>query len=278
MSTPRFSLEFFPPKTEDGLPGFFEAVRSLADLRPAFMTVTFGAGGAGRRNTADLAARVQNETGVPTAAHLTWLSFARDALRDYIGGLWQSGIRHIVALRGDAPPGETGKKESGCFRHTDEFVSFLRDGRGFEVSVAAYPEKHPEAPSLAADIAALRAKCEAGAARAITQFFFDMDAYDRFLEEVARAGLATPIVPGLLPIVNFSHATQFAAKCGAHVPQAVAARFEKAGDDIMPAALDLLCEQIEALKRRGVGHIHFYTLNRAGLCTAACRNTGLSRG
>jgi methylenetetrahydrofolate reductase (NADPH) len=278
MNRPTFSFEMFPPKTDDGIPSLMEAVHDLAKLQPGFITVTFGAGGTGRKTTGELVVRIQKETGIPTASHLTFINLTRGELRDFASGMWNSGIRKIVALRGDFPPGwqEPDYSQGQHYRYTDEFVADLRAHHDFEISVAAYPEKHPDAPDLNSDIEALKKKCAAGATRAITQFFFDNEAYYRFLDLAAKAGIKTPIVPGILPIGNFQRMVSFAKKCGTTVPAWLHERFENLSEeDAAKTALELLEKQISELKARGANHFHFYTLNKSGLCALACRSTGL---
>jgi methylenetetrahydrofolate reductase (NADPH) len=278
MNRSTFSFEMFPPKMGDGIPALMEAVHDLAKLKPAFMTMTFGAGGSGRKTTAELVVRVQKETGIPTASHLTFVNLTRSELRDFTNEIWNNGIRKLVALRGDFPPGWQAPDYSAGlhYRYTDEFVADLRAHYDFEISVAAYPEKHPDAPDLASDIEALKKKCAAGATRAITQFFFENDAYYRFLDLAAKAGIQTPIVPGILPIGNFQRMVGFAKKCGTAVPAWLHERFEGLSEaDTTKLALELLEKQITELKARGASHFHFYTLNKSGLCALACRSTGL---
>ncbi|HVY12467.1 MAG TPA: methylenetetrahydrofolate reductase [Alphaproteobacteria bacterium] len=272
---PAFSFELFPPKNNDGLPSLLHTAKELAQLNPAFMTMTFGAGGTGMA-TGDLALRLQNEVGVPMAAHITYIRFTKPELHEFTDRLWQGGVKRIVALRGDIPISwQAPDYAAGLhYRTTDEFVADLCARHAFDVSVAAYPEKHPDAVDLKSDIEALKKKCAAGASRAITQFFFDTDVYFRFLEAVQKAGITTPVVPGLLPVSNFQRMARFVTKCGAQIPPWLAARFENLDeDDAAKAAAELLAKQVSELAAQGVPHIHFYTLNRAELCKTACRGT-----
>jgi methylenetetrahydrofolate reductase (NADPH) len=268
------SFEFFPPKSEAAHQSLWLAVEALAQTKPAFMTMTFGAGGSTRDGTLDLAEAIQKKTGISTAAHLTCISLTKDELSSYAKALWGKGIRHIVALRGDLPEG-AGKPDyasNNYYRYANEFVTALKAEFPFEISVAAYPEKHPEAQSLETDIEALKSKCTAGAARAITQFFFDNDRFYRFLDKTAAAGLSTPVVPGLLPILNFAKAVSFAQKCGASIPPWLQERFAgKNEKDVEKIAGEILIRQVEDLANHGVSHFHFYTLNKAELCLQACR-------
>jgi methylenetetrahydrofolate reductase (NADPH) len=273
-----FSFEFFPPKTDDGIAPLMNAARELAALNPGFMTMTYGAGGSGKTTTAELAVQIQKDTKVPTAAHLTFINQTRDELRDFTAALWKDGITRIVALRGDFPEAWQAPDyaQGAHYRYTDEFVRGIRAHHDFDISVGAYPEKHPDAPDMGSDIEALKKKCAAGAARAITQFFFDNATYYRFLDLAAKAGITTPIFPGLLPIQNFSRAQAFAKRCGAGMPSWLENRFANLSEtDAHKAAADILATQVADLKRQGVPHFHFYTLNKAPLCMGVCFAAGL---
>lgn len=276
MSAPTFSFEFFPPKSDAAAADLDRAAVELADLKPTYMTVTYGAGGSTRDGTFDSVTRLMRLTDLPMASHLTFCATHKDELDLYIDKLWDAGVHHLVALRGDLPPGKSMADYTGdeFYHYTSDFVEALLRRHPFEISVGAYPEKHPDAPSLALDIEALRKKCGAGATRAITQFFFEPSVYYRFLEQTAKAGITTPIVPGLLPIHDFARVQKFAAQCQASIPPWLHERFA-ATDDQAQLALDLLIGQIEDLKRNGVEHIHFYTLNRSEICRAACKEAGL---
>lgn len=267
MADPSFSFEFFPAKSDEASARLMETAHALAATGPAFMTMTFGAGGSSRAGTFDLAARMARETGVPIAAHLTYLGLDAPTIEDYTRRLWAANVRHIVALRGDAPKDAHGNIQQGFARpyaDTPDFVKALKKIHPFEISVAAYPEKHPKAESWQSDIDNLKAKCEAGATRAITQFFFNNADYYRFLERTAAAGIKTPIVPGLLPIANFANIQSFAGRCGAAVPTPLCNRFDGASEaDAQQIAKDVLREQIEDLRAHGATHFHIYTLNRA---------------
>lgn len=278
-SAPGLSFEFFPPKTEKGAADLDQAATALAALNPLYMTVTYGAGGSTRDGTFETAQRLAALTGAKMGCHLTFCGTPKDTLHDYATRLWQSGIRHIVALRGDLPPGKSMADYTGdeFYHYTSDFVTALKQLHPFEVSVGAYPEKHPDAPSLALDIEALKKKCAAGATRAITQLFFSNDIYYRFLEQTARAGITTPIVPGLLPIGDFARTLKFAAACQASVPHRLHERFAGASEqDSFSIGVDILAEQIADLARNGVRHFHFYTLNRSDLCIAACKAAGVT--
>lgn len=278
---PKVSFEFFPPKTESGRAAILKSVRALAQARPAFFTVTYGAGGSTREWTASMAAQIQSDTGIATAAHLTCVNTTREGIAAIAAQHWSNGIRHIVALRGDIPEEDRplDYKDFSYYHYANELIGGLKSRHDFEISVAAYPEKHPEAPSLDADIANLKRKCDAGAARAITQFFFDNDVYFRFVERAQRAGITTPIVPGVLPVTDFDRLKKFANACSATIPAWLYERFESCGDDPerrAAAAEEILIRQCEGLVAGGAGHLHFYTLNRSDLPLSACKSCGIA--
>ena len=279
----RVSFEFFPPKTEKMAESLWSAVKRLAPLGPAFMSVTYGAGGSTRERTHATVTRIQKETGVPAAAHLTCVGSSREEIDTIARAYWDAGIRHIVALRGDPPSGPDGTQavyepHPGGYAYAADLVAVLRQISDFELSVAAYPETHPEAPSAQADLDNLKRKVDAGATRAITQFFFDNADFLRFLDKAAAAGITVPIVPGILPITNFTRAVDFAGRCGARVPPTMAAMFEGLDDDPETrqlVAATVAAEQCLDLARAGVEHFHFYTLNRAELVRAICHRLGV---
>lgn len=280
MTLPTFSFEFFPPKTEAAAADLSQAAGRLAALGPSFMTVTYGAGGSTRDGTLTAATRLARETQMPMAAHLTFCGTPKAELDAYIDRLWDEGIHHLIALRGDLPAGKAMADFAGdeFYHFTSDFVTALRQRHPFEISVGAYPEKHPDAPSLNDDIEALRKKCAAGATRAITQFFFDNNVYYRFLDLVAAAGISTPVIPGLLPIVDFPRMVKFATQCGASVPQPYHTLFNDLVERPAEAhklATELLTLQMEDLIRHGVPHLHLYTLNRAEIPLTACMAVGL---
>lgn len=280
---PSVSFEFFPPKTEKMEQSLWQAVTRLAPLKPAFVSVTYGAGGSTRERTHATVRRIQNETGIPAAAHLTCVGASRDEIDAVARDYWEAGIRHIVALRGDPPEsagGVAGRYEPHPqgYAYAVDLVAGLKRVADFEISVAAYPETHPEAPSAEADLDNLKRKVDAGATRAITQFFFDNSAFLRFRDRCAAAGINAPIVPGILPITNFARAVEFAERCGAAVPAEVADAFD--GLDRDPETRQLIAahvavEQCRALLAEGVGEFHFYTLNRADLTVAICHLLGV---
>lgn len=270
------SYEFFPPKNEEGREILLRAARELAALRPSFMTVTFGAGGSTKSGTFETARLLQQLDISPVGAHLSYYGSTKTDLMAYADQLWDAGIHHIVALRGDIPPGQQGTpfQEPDYFEYTSEFVAALLDRHPFDISVGAYPDKHPDAPSLEADLIALKKKCDAGAARAITQFFFDAARFADFMERVRAMGITTPIAAGILPISDFAKIAGFAAKCQAHIPPELADRFE--GKDPAGVGMDIGCELINNLKLQGMKHFHFYTLNKSDMIRDICRHTGLA--
>jgi methylenetetrahydrofolate reductase (NADPH) len=273
------SFEFFPPKTPEMEATLWKSVQRLAPLRPRFVSVTYGADGSTRDRTHAIVTRIQRETGLTAAPHLTCVGATRDEVLDVARGYWREGIRHIVALRGDPPQGATTyTPHPGGFPWAEDLVRGLRSVADFDISVAAYPEVHPEAPSADFDLDNLKRKLEASASRAITQFFFDTDKFLRFRDRCAAAGITSPIVPGLLPISRFSQMLNFAARCGASVPAWLHERFEGLDDDPetrQMIAASVAIEQVGRLRRHGVNEFHFYTLNRAELTYAICYALGL---
>ena len=274
MPQPTFSFEFFPPKTDAARVQFWKSVNELAALNPAFLTVTYGAGGSTRTWTMQMAVSMQSTTGIPTASHLTCVNTEKDSIREIAWTLWNMGIKHIVALRGDVPAKDLplDYTNPNYYHYADELVRGLKGLYDFEISVAAYPEKHPEAPDLDTDIENLKRKCETGVARAITQFFFDNDSYFRFVEKARKAGITTPIVPGILPIGDFERMLRFAQTCQAGVPDWLKEKFAPLKDkpkESRRLAEDLLIQQVRGLIGGGVDHIHFYALNRSDLIRAA---------
>lgn len=280
-AAPTVSFEFFPPKTENLAQGLWHAVEVLAPLRPAFVSVTYGAGGTTRARTHEIVSRLQRENHLPAAAHLTCIGATRAEIDAIAHTYWQAGIKHIVALRGDPPGG----MDAPYTPHPDgyafaaDLVAGLRALHPFEISVGAYPEKHPAAVSAKADLESLKRKMDAGATRAITQFFFDNEKFFRFRDAAVKAGITQPIVPGILPIASFARAAEFARKCGATMPAEYAQLF--AGHDEAPVyvrqqtAIEVAAEQCIELRAAGVEHFHFYTLNRAELVAGICAKLGL---
>ncbi len=284
-STPRMrvSFEFFPPKTEAMEQNLWQAIGTLAPLRPNFVSVTYGAGGSTRERTHATVRRILGETMLTPAAHLTCVGATRGEVDEVIEAYAQAGVRHIVALRGD-PPGGIGERfapHPSGYQNAADLVGGIKRIADIEVSVSAYPEKHPDSPNVAADIDMLKAKIDAGASRAITQFFFENSLYFRYLDKVRAAGIDIPIVPGILPVQNFTQTKSFAARAGTSVPDWLASRFEGLDDD--PATRKLIAatvaaEQVMSLAADGVSDFHFYTMNRADLVYAICHLLGLRPG
>jgi methylenetetrahydrofolate reductase (NADH) len=276
----RVSFEFFPPKTPEMEQSLWEAIARLGPLEPNFVSVTYGAGGSTRERTHATVKRILAETLLTPAAHLTCVAASRAEIDAVVAAYAEAGVRHIVALRGD-PPGGAGERYAphpGGYRNAAELVAGIKRIGDFEVSVSAYPEKHPDSPSVTADIDMLKAKVDAGAARAITQFFFENNLYFRYLDRVRAAGIGIPIVPGILPVQNFKTTKNFAARCGASVPAWLAERFDGLDDDAATRKLiaaAVAAEQVLDLVDHGVTDFHFYTMNRADLVYAICHLLGL---
>ena len=276
----RVSFEFFPPKTPEMEATLWASIERLAPLGPSFVSVTYGAGGSTRERTHNTLTRLVRETALKPAAHLTCVAATRTEVDEVVRSYWDAGVRHIVALRGDpvAGIGTAYEPHPGGYDQTCDLVAGIKRVGDFEVSVSAYPEKHPEAASLDADIDALKAKVDAGADRAITQFFFDNDLYFRYLDRVRARGIDIPIVPGILPVQNFKQAANFAAKTGASMPAWLSQRFEGLDGDVETRKLiaaAVAAEQVIDLVDRGVTDFHFYTMNRADLVYAICHLLGL---
>ena len=269
------SFEFFPPRSDKAREALDHTAVRLARLGPAFMTVTYGAGGTTSDPTFNAVLAIQRATGVPTASHLTYVSTPIFQVATYAESLRANGIGHVVALRGDPPPGKPGDRHGGAgfYHSTPAFVASLNKVWGFDISVSAYPEKHPDTPTAEGDIEMLARKEDAGAKRAITQFFFDNDIYFRFLEEAEAAGVTIPVVPGVLPIMDFEKMKGFAARCGASVPGWLHERFANVNspEDAKKVSIDVLTKQVEDLIAGGARHIHVFTLNDAEMCEHLCR-------
>lgn len=279
---PAVSFEFFPPKTEKMEQALWQTVQRLRSLGPKFMSVTYGAGGTTRERTHATVARIQDQTGLSAAAHLTCVSATREVIDAVARRYWEAGIRHIVALRGDPLEDSGGYQPTpGGYQYAVDLVAGLKRIANFEISVAAYPENHPEAPDAAFEIDNLKRKIDAGATRAITQFFFDPEVFLRYRDTVAAAGITIPIVPGILPVTNFATVVRFAGLCGAAVPAWLTRLFETLDQDPETrklAAAIIAAQQCEALRSQGVEMFHFYTLNRADLTYAICHLLGLRPG
>lgn len=274
------SYEFFPPKTEKMEATLWEAINRLAPLNPSFVSVTYGAGGSTRERTHSTVSRIVNETQLKPAAHLTCVSATKEQVNEVIRSYKEAGVNHIVALRGDPAEGvgQTYKPTPGGYEGSVELIKGIKAiSDDFEITVSAYPEKHPESSSLDADIDLLKQKIDAGATRAITQFFFDNDHYYRYLEKTQAAGIEIPIIPGIIPILNFKTMTKFAASSGATIPNWIAKRFEGLDDDPKTARLvsaAIAVEQVLDLIDHSITDLHFYTLNRADLVYAICHMLG----
>lgn len=274
----RVSFEFFPPKTEDAEEKLWATLKWLAPLQPAFVSVTYGAGGTTRERTHATIARLLKETPLTPAAHLTCVGASRDEIDAIARDYWEMGVRHIVALRGDCPDGQPYSPHPEGYAYASDLVEGLRRIADFEISVAAYPEVHPQAFSRQQDLDFLKRKIDAGATRAITQFFFDAEIYLRFRDMAMRSGISVPIVPGILPVTNFAQLKRFAAMASANVPGWIAHLFD--GLDDNPELRNLVsasiaAEQCRLLRGEGVEEFHFYTLNRARLTMAICHILGV---
>jgi methylenetetrahydrofolate reductase (NADPH) len=279
--SPAISFEFFPPKTEEMERNLWETIKRLAPLAPSFVSVTYGAGGSTRERTHSTIARILAETELLPAAHLTCVGAVRGEIDDIVDRYHQIGVRHIVALRGD-PPGGIGTAYTthpdGYRNSTDLVAGIKRRHADIEVSVSAYPEKHPESRDFDADIDVLKAKVDAGATRAITQVFFDNDLYLRYLDRVRRRGIDIPIVPGIMPMHNFKQARNFVTRAGTSVPDWLAEKFEGLDDDPETrklVAATVAAGQVQKLAKQGVDTFHFYTMNRADLVFAICHLLGI---
>ena len=272
------SFEFFPPKTEKMEEQLWSAITALAPLGPRFVSVTYGAGGSTRERTHATVARIERETPLPAAAHLTCVDASRAEIDAVADAYWDAGVRHIVALRGDMPGGGDFVPAPDGYANAAALTAGLRARHAFEISVAAYPECHPNSPSVEADLDNLKRKLDAGACRGITQFFFEPETFFRFRDRVAAAGISAEMVPGIMPVTNFASIVRMSAMCGTAVPAWLGRLFD--GLDDHPAARQLVAATVAAeLCRRlyagGVRHFHFYTLNRAELSFAICHLLGL---
>ncbi len=270
------SFEFFPPKTQEGIDKLRATRQQLAQMKPEFFSVTFGAGGSTRDRTLETVLEIQKE-GHQAAPHLSCIAATHDSIKSLLDEYKANGIKRIVALRGDIP---SGMVELGDFRYAADLVAFIRAEYGdwFHIEVAAYPEFHPEAPSAVADLDNFAAKAKAGADAAITQYFYNADAYFRFVDECAARGVSIPIVPGIMPISNFTQLARFSDACGAEIPRWMRKRMEGMANDL-PAlhafGLDVVTDLCDKLLRGGAPGLHFYTLNQAGLISTLGQRLGL---
>ena len=264
MKKTAFSFEFFPPKTADGIEKLRENRAKLAQFNPEFFSVTFGAGGSTRDRTMDTVLEIQKE-GFQSAPHISCVSSSKEEIRDLLNVYKERGIKRLVALRGDVPSGEV---SAGDFKYAVELVEFIRKetGNQFHIEVAAYPEFHPEARTPKADLLNLKRKVDAGANSAITQYFYNADAYFRFVDQCDATGINVPIVPGVMPIYNITQLARFSSVCGADIPRWLKMRLEEYGEDMASLrafGVDVVSELCETLQAWGVPSLHFYTLNRS---------------
>ncbi len=276
MSARPFSFEFFPPKTPEGIEKLRATRQQLAQFNPEFFSVTFGAGGTTRDGTLQTVLEIRGE-GFAAAPHLSCIASTRENIRDIVQQYREHGIRHIVALRGDLP---SGMAVAGEFRYANELVAFLREtfGDWFFIEVAAYPEYHPQARSAQEDLAAFVRKVQAGADSAITQYFYNADAYFRFVDDCHAQGVTIPIVPGIMPIQNFSQLARFSDACGAEIPRWLRLKLQGYADDvasIRALGLDVVTDLCDRLLQGGAPSLHFYTLNQAGTISTICQRLGL---
>ncbi len=273
------SFEFFPPHNEQMEEVLWSSIERLASLGPRFVSVTYGADGSTRERTHNAVARIVNETDLTAAPHLTCVGAPKGEIDDIARAYWDMGVRHLVALRGDPMPGDNGyEAHPDGYEYAADLVAGLRRVADFDISVAAFPEVHPEAPNALFDLDNLKRKLDAGASRAITQFFFDTDVFLRFRDLAAAAGIESTIVPGILPITRFPQLERFAARCGANVPTWLHERFAGLEDDAetrQMIAASVAIDQVHTLQAEGLSEFHFYTLNRSELTYAICHALGV---
>jgi methylenetetrahydrofolate reductase (NADPH) len=270
------SFEFFPPKTEEGIIKLREARKQLALMQPKFFSVTFGAGGSTKDRTMETVLEIQSE-GFEAAPHISGISSTKQEIKDLLQTYQSNGIRRLVVLRGDLPSGEV---SVGDFAHANQLVAFIREqaGNAFEIEVAAYPETHPEARSASKDLAHFKTKVDAGANAAITQYFYNTDAYFQFVERCESLGISIPIVPGIMPIYNYTQLARFSNVCGAEIPRWLSLRLQDYGDDIASLralGVDVVTSLCEKLLAGGAPGLHFYTMNQSGIISQITNNLGL---
>jgi methylenetetrahydrofolate reductase (NADPH) len=277
----KLSFEFFPPKSADMDVQLWETVEELARWNPDFVSVTYGAGGTTKAPTLQAVQRMISVAGLPTASHLTCVNASKQDVHDVVADFRDAGVKHFVALRGDPSTGvgTDYKPHPEGYENAAALVRGLRELGDFEISVSSYPERHPESESDAVDIDMLKRKADNGATRALTQFFFDNDIFERYMERVTKAGITIPVVPGIMPIQNLTQLKRFAGRCGTSVPSFLDDRFAGYDDDVVgraKVAADVAAEQILDLQRRGINEFHLYTMNRAPLVNAVLENVGYS--
>lgn len=276
--SPEFSFEFFPPKNAEAEVTLARTIEMLAPLNPRFCSVTFGAGGSTREKTFETVVCIQQKTNIPCAPHISCVASTRQSIREILEAYRSEGIRHIVALRGDMP---SGMLSAGEFRYASDLVEFIRleTGRHFHIEVAGYPEGHPQAPNIEADLRHFKRKVDAGADSAITQYFYNPEAYFRFVDDCQKSGIGIPIVPGIMPITNYLQLSRFSEMCGADIPRWIRKRLEAFGDDraaIRAFGLEVVTDLCRRLLERGAPGLHFYTLNHAEATLGIWRNLGLT--
>ena len=274
-----YSIEFFPPKSEESAAKLRDTYTQLAPLKPCFASVTFGAGGSTQDRTFDTVSEIKQQTGIDVAPHISCIGSTKDNIRRILHNYKEQGIRHMVALRGDMP---SGMREAGEFRHANELVAFIRAETGdhFFIEVAAYPEFHPQAPNAQADLLNFKRKVEAGADGAITQYFYNPDAYYRLVDACEKMGLDLPIVPGIMPITNYTQLARFSDACGAEIPRWIRKRLESYGDDMKSLrafGMEVTIKLCKDLLAGGSPGLHFYTMNQAGPTKTLWQELGLSK-
>lgn len=277
--TKQYSFEFFPPKTEQGKEKLQNVAGQLSAFKPRYVSVTFGAGGSTQAGTIDTVATLRND-GLDTAPHLSCIGSSRESIKELLDTYMEMGVKRIVALRGDMP---SGMREAGEFHYANELVEFIRreTEEHFHIEVAAYPEFHPQAPSATADLDNFARKIEAGADAAITQYFYNIDAYLRFIEECEKRGIDKPVVPGIMPIINYTNLARFSAACGAEIPRWLRLRLEAFGDDsesLRAFGLEVTTELCRRLLEEGAPGLHFYTMNQYAPTAQIWNALGLSEG
>jgi len=276
------SFEFFPPKSDKMAETLWNTVQRLAPLSPSFVSVTYGAGGSTRERTHKTVERILKETDLAPAAHLTCVGASQDEINEIVRDYWDLGVRHLVALRGDPLEGIGTRytPHNNGYPYASDLVAGIKKIANFDISVSGYPEKHPESGSWQMEIDNLKRKVDAGADRIITQYFFDNDLFDAYLDRIAAAGINIPVIPGILPIHNFEQTMVFSAKCGTSIPQWLARRFAGLKDDPETRKLvgvSVACEQVMDLVDKGINDFHFYTMNRADLTFAICHMLGMGK-